>query len=40
VREARRALKTNRTQLRDIVEDLAPGLMDRPGVGPVTAQWR
>jgi transposase len=37
VREARRALKTNRTQLRDIVEDLAPGLMDRPGVGPVTA---
>jgi transposase len=37
VRDARRALKTNRMQLRDIVEDLAPGLIDRPGVGPITA---
>jgi transposase len=37
VREGSRALKTNRTQLATIVEDLAPGLTDRRGVGPVSA---
>jgi transposase len=37
VREVGRALKTNRAQLRAIVDDLAPGLTARRGVGPVTA---
>jgi transposase len=37
VREARRALLANRAQLQAIVDDLAPGLTDRPGVGPVSA---
>ena len=37
LRQARRALKANRAQLTAIVHDLAPGLTDRPGVGPVTA---
>jgi transposase len=37
LREARRALKTNRTELAAIVADLAPGLLDQPGVGPVSA---
>jgi transposase len=37
VREAGRALKTNRAQLQAIVDDLAPGLTDRRGLGPVTA---
>jgi transposase len=37
VREARRALLANRAQLQTIVDDLAPGLTDRPGVGPVSA---
>lgn len=31
------ALKNNRAQLQAIIEDLAPGLTDRPGIGPVTA---
>ena len=35
--QARRQLKDNRTQLLAIVEDLAPGLTSRPGVGPVCA---
>jgi transposase len=37
VREAGRALKANRTQLQAIVDDLAPGLTARRGVGPITA---
>ena len=37
VREGGRALKANRAQLQDIVDDLAPGLTDRPGIGPVSA---
>jgi transposase len=37
VRDAGRALKANRAQLREIVSDLAPGLTERHGVGPVTA---
>ncbi len=37
VTDARRALKANRAQLRAIVDQLAPGLVDRRGVGPITA---
>lgn len=37
LREARVVLKTNRTQLQAIIDDLAPGLTDRPGIGPVSA---
>jgi transposase len=37
VRQARRALATNRAQLQTIVDDLAPGLTDRHGVGAVSA---
>jgi transposase len=37
VREGGRALKANRAQLHAIVDDLAPGLTDRRGVGPVSA---
>jgi transposase len=37
VREGGRALKANRAQLHAIVEDLAPGLTDRRGIGPVSA---
>jgi transposase len=37
VREGGRALKANRAQLTAIVDDLAPGLTDRRGVGPVSA---
>ena len=37
LREAARELKANRAQLQTIVDDLAPGLTDRPGVGPVSA---
>lgn len=37
LREGDRALKANRTALQAIVEDLAPGLTDRRGVGPVSA---
>lgn len=37
LREGARALKTNRDQLHAIVNDLAPGLTDRPGIGPVSA---
>jgi transposase len=37
LREAHRALKANRAQLAVIVADLAPGLLDQPGVGPVSA---
>ena len=37
VRESARALKAHRAQLQAIVNELAPGLTDRRGVGPVTA---
>jgi transposase len=37
LRQAARALKTNRTQLAEIVNDLVPGLTTRPGIGPVSA---
>lgn len=37
VREGGRALKANRAQLQAIVDDLAPGLTGRPGIGPVSA---
>ncbi len=37
VREGGRALKTNCAQLQVIVDDLAPGLTDRRGIGPVSA---
>jgi len=37
LREAGRALAANRTQLQTIVDELAPGLTDRRGVGPVVA---
>jgi len=37
IHDARQALKDNRVQLQSIVEDLAPGLTRRPGIGPVTA---
>ena len=34
--QARRQLKDNRAQLLAIVEDIAPGLTSRYGVGPVS----
>ncbi len=37
LRDGARALTTNRAQLQTIVNDLAPGLTDRRGIGPVTA---
>jgi transposase len=37
LRDNGRALKTNRTQLQAIVDEIAPGLTDRRGIGPVTA---
>jgi transposase len=37
VREAARALKANRAELATIVEELVPGLLTRPGIGPVSA---
>ncbi len=37
LREGSRALQANRTQLAAIVADLAPGLTDRRGIGPVSA---
>ena len=37
LREANRQLGDNNKQLRAVVADLAPGLMDHHGVGPVTA---
>jgi transposase len=37
LREAGRAIKTNRAQLQSIVNDIAPGLTDRRGIGPVSA---
>ena len=37
LREAARALKANRTELTAIVNDLVPGLTNRPGIGPISA---
>lgn len=37
LRDHRRNLSTNRAQLLAIVNDLAPGLTDQPGIGPVSA---
>lgn len=37
VREGRRELAANRARLHEICDDLAPGLCDQRGVGPVTA---
>jgi len=37
VRDGARALTTNRAQLQSIVNDLAPGLTERRGIGPVSA---
>src|SRR5690349_14244920 len=37
LREAGRTLMANRAQLQTIVNDLAPGLIERPGLGPVSA---
>ena len=37
LREAGRALADNRAQLQAILDDMAPGLTDRRGIGPVTA---
>jgi transposase len=36
LREADRLLKANRRELHQLVEQIAPGLIDRPGIGPVT----
>jgi transposase len=35
--QAARALRANRTQMQDLLDEIAPGLTDRPGLGPVTA---
>ena len=40
LREAARALKANRAQLQTIVNDLVPGLTERRGIGPVSADFR
>jgi transposase len=37
LREAERQLKDNRRQLQALVDDLAPGLTDQYGIGPVSA---
>jgi transposase len=37
VREATKALKVNRRELHELVGQIAPGLTDRPGIGPVSA---
>jgi transposase len=37
VHDGGRALKDNRAQLQQIVADVAPGLIERRGIGPVTA---
>ena len=37
VRDARRALAANQAQLQAIVDELAPGLTDRRGIGPIVA---
>lgn len=37
LRESHRALRANSRELQRIVDDLAPGLTDRRGIGPITA---
>lgn len=37
VREAAKALKANRRELHELVEQIAPGLTARPGIGPASA---
>ncbi|WP_429429211.1 IS110 family transposase [Nocardia sp. GAS34] len=37
LRDQRRELQANRAQLADIVHDLAPGLTDQCGIGPISA---
>lgn len=37
LRQSARALKDNRRQLEELVDSVAPGLTDRPGLGPVSA---
>ena len=37
LRQAARALKANRAQLATIINDLVPGLLSQPGIGPVSA---
>jgi transposase len=37
IRDAGRELKTNKQQLADLVDGIAPGLRDKVGVGPVSA---
>ena len=37
LRQAAQALKSNRRQLHELVEGIALGLLDRPGLGPVSA---
>jgi transposase len=37
LRESSRTLKANRAQLQTIVNEVAPGLTDRRGIGPITA---
>jgi transposase len=37
LRQAARALATNRAELAAIINDLAPGLLSQPGIGPVSA---
>jgi hypothetical protein len=37
IRDASRILKANRAELAAIVNDLVPGLTQRPGIGPVSA---
>ena len=37
IREASAASKTNKLQLRELVTDTDPGMLERPGIGPVSA---
>jgi transposase len=37
VREVAKAMKANRRELHELVEQIAPGLTARPGIGPVSA---
>ena len=37
IREATRALKANRRELHELADQIAPGLTERPGIGPVSA---
>jgi transposase len=37
IRAATRVLKANKAELQDLVDQIAPGLTERPGIGPVSA---